>query len=233
MRAVYVLHIAAGSLGLLLGYVALYATKGGPVHRRSGMLFVYAMLTMAAAGLTLAIVRNKAPDINVPAALITSYLIVTALTTVRPLADDSPWRRPLEIGGPLLALGVAGVMLAFGIQTLAAGGRRDGMPAFPFFLFASFGLLGAAGDLRVLRSGVRRGSARLARHLWRMSIALLIAALSFSVQLAMLLPKSFRPRWMLFIPILAVLVTMFYWLWRVRSRRPQPRIVLAQPMVVR
>ncbi len=39
-------HILAGALGLVSGYVALYAVKGATLHRKSGMLFVYAMSTM-------------------------------------------------------------------------------------------------------------------------------------------------------------------------------------------
>ena len=94
------------------------------------------------------------------------------------------------------------------------------MPAFPFFLFATIGLLGSAGDLRVMRSGALTGAPRLARHLWRMSTALLIAALSFSVQLPKMLPKGVRiPGGLIALPMLAVLVTMLYWLWRVRLGR--------------
>ena len=39
-------HILAGGLALVFGYVALYAAKGATLHRKSGMLSVYAMLTM-------------------------------------------------------------------------------------------------------------------------------------------------------------------------------------------
>lgn len=61
MRMTYLLHILAGSLGLLFGYVALYATKGSTLHRRSGMLFVVVMLTTAVAGMVMATVRDVAP----------------------------------------------------------------------------------------------------------------------------------------------------------------------------
>ena len=43
-------HILAGVLALVFGYVALYATKGATLHRKSGMLFVYAMVTMSLSG---------------------------------------------------------------------------------------------------------------------------------------------------------------------------------------
>ena len=46
MRPTLLLHLATGALALVFGYVALYVRKGAPLHRRSGMLFVYAMLAM-------------------------------------------------------------------------------------------------------------------------------------------------------------------------------------------
>jgi uncharacterized membrane protein len=47
MRTILFVHILAGGLGLVSGYVALYATKGATLHRKSGMLFVCVMTTMA------------------------------------------------------------------------------------------------------------------------------------------------------------------------------------------
>jgi uncharacterized membrane protein len=226
VRSTYAVHILAGTLGLLGGYVALYSAKGGRVHRKSGMLFVYAMLTMAIAGMTIAVARGKAPDINIPAGLITSYMVITALITVRPPDIGAERRRWLDVGAMLVALGVGVTMLTFGLQAVANGGRRNGFPAFPYILFATFGLLGVAGDLRVLRSGALEGRPRLARHLWRMSVALFIAALSFSVQLPKFLPPPLRIRGLIMLPVLAVVVTMFYWLWRVRTRRSRLRVVV-------
>jgi multisubunit Na+/H+ antiporter MnhB subunit len=228
VRSAYAIHILTGTLGLLGGYVALYSAKGGAVHRRSGMLFVYAMLVMAVAGMTIAVVRDKAPDINLPAGLITSYMVITSLITVRPPAVESDGRRWLDVGAMLVALGVGTTMLVFGIEAIANGGKRNGFPAFPYFLFATFGLLGAAGDLRMLRTGALQGRPRLARHLWRMSVALFIAALSFSVQLAKFIPKPYRIQGLLMLPVLAVVVTMFYWLWRVRARRSRLRVVVVR-----
>jgi hypothetical protein len=222
MRMIYVIHIVAASLGLLSGYVALYAAKGAALHRRSGMVFVYTMLTMCVAGATLAIVRGAAPAVNVPAAMMTSYMVITSLTTVRPLPGKSRW---LDLVLLLVVIGVSLVDLTFGFEAIASGGKRQGIPAFPFFMFGTFGLLAAAGDLRMLRNGPLKGARRIARHLWRMSYALLIAALSFFIGQAKVIPKPIRIFPLLVLPVLAVLVTMLYWLWRVRIRRSLPGFV--------
>ena len=47
--AFLLLHILGGSLAIAAGYAAPFARKGGPAHRRAGMLFVYAMLALESA----------------------------------------------------------------------------------------------------------------------------------------------------------------------------------------
>jgi uncharacterized membrane protein len=209
------LHIVAGGLALVSGYVALYAAKGATLHRKSGMLFVYAMLVMSVGGLVIAAGRGAAPAINIPAALLTSYLVVTGLATVRPLGAGGRW---LVHGALLLAFAVSLTTLALGARALAAGGPQRGL-AVPLFMFGVVALLAGVGDLRMMRSGGLRGAARLARHLWRMSFALFIAALSFFIGQAKVIPEPIRIPGLLALPVLAVLVTMLYWLWRVRARR--------------
>jgi hypothetical protein len=217
-----VVHILAGSLGLVSGYLALYATKGAPLHRRSGMVFVSAMLTMCFLGTVIAAVRGVAPAMNIPAGLLTAYLVITALTTVRPPAARSRWLDPVLL---LVALAVGLTCLKFGFEAVAHGGKRNGMPAFPFFLFGGVGTLAALLDLKMIRAGGLRGAPRLARHLWRMCFALFIAALSFFLGQAKVIPKPIRIPGLLALPVLLVLVTMFYWLWRVRVRRTARGIV--------
>jgi hypothetical protein len=217
MIITYAIHILAGSLSLIFGYVALYSAKGATLHRRSGMVFVYAMLTMCVFGTLMAIVRGVAPAINVPAGLLTAYLVITALTTISPPATGAKW---LHIGLMLLALIVGLSDVSFALEAIANGGKRsDGMPAFPFIMFGMVGLVGSAGDYRVLRAGALKGRQRIGRHLWRMSFALFIAALSFFIGQARVIPEPIRKPALLALPVILVLVTMVYWLWRVRQMR--------------
>ena len=223
MHVALTLHIGTGIAAVLLGFVALYAAKGGALHRRSGLLFVYLMVIMAALGMVITVVRHVAPVANIPAGFLTIALVVTALITVRPAAAP----RWVSVGAMLVLLAVGVGCMILGAAALARGGRLDGIPAVPLLMFGVAGLLAAAGDVHVLRFGARRGSARLARHLWRMCFALFIASLSFTGQL----PKRFIPKQYHFpilfsLPVLAVLVTMCFWLWRLRGRHPVRRIAM-------
>lgn len=223
MTPTLLIHIIGGSLGLITGFTALYTSKGAPLHRRAGTVFVYSMLVMCATGITAAIVRGAAPAINIPAALLTASLIVTAVTTVRPPSALASW---LNSSATAIVFAVGLTCVVFMLQAFANGGKRNGMPAFPFMMFGVVALLAGLGDLRIMKSGPLQGARRIARHLWRMSFALFVAAMSFFIGQARVIPKPIRIYPLLALPVLAVLITMFYWLWRVRSPRRLRAVVV-------
>jgi hypothetical protein len=216
------IHVAAGGLAIILGAVALLVKKGGTIHRRSGMLFVFAMIVMSISAAMLG---------NVFGGLMTIYFVGTALTTVRPL----PWTRPINgallVNGAMLAIavGLAIIDMLQGVKAFnSPRGSLDGVPFPMFFFLATVLMLSALGDVRIMRFGVPRGRPRLARHLWRMCFALFIAAGSFfsiRERVAKILPDPFTTAPMRVLPILLVFGAMFYWLWRVRGRRTLPVLV--------
>jgi len=110
-----------------------------------------------------------------------------------------------------------------GFKALASpGGALNGVPFFMPFFLATITTLAAAGDIRMMRSGALRAAPRLARHLWRMCFALFIAAGSFfsiRARVAKVLPEPFTTPAMRALPVALVFLAMFYWLWRVRTRR--------------
>jgi hypothetical protein len=199
--------------------VALAVSKGATLHRRSGLLFVYAMLTMGISGAILAL-RQSLTNPNVLGGVLSAYFVVTALTTVRPV---SPWTRRLNSAALLVVIALTLFEIGLGIKALASPGRAiGGVPFFMPFFLATITTLAAAGDIRMMRSGVLRAAPRLARHLWRMCFALFIAVGSFfsiRARVAKVLPQPFTTPMMRALPVALVFVAMFYWLWRVRNRR--------------
>jgi uncharacterized membrane protein len=84
-------HVVAGGLALVFGYIALYAAKGASLHRKSGILFVYAMLTMSLTGALMDALITTRMSVSVVAGLVTFYFVTTALLTVRPRLEMSAW----------------------------------------------------------------------------------------------------------------------------------------------
>lgn len=223
------IHIAAGGLAIILGAVALSVKKGGNIHRRSGLLFVYAMLVMAVSASILSLLKGRV-DGNVAAGVLTAYFVGTALTTVRPVSSRT---RLINAVALTVAVVLAAGCVFGGVRVINTPGLdSNGVPfrtaGVMSLIVGALLIMAAAGDVRVMRFGMPRGGARLARHLWRMCFALFIAAGSFVSErerVAKILPEPFTTGPMRALPILLLFGAMFYWLWRVRGRRilPVPR----------
>lgn len=210
------IHIVAGLLAIASGAVALYAAKGSPLHRRSGMLFVIAMVVMTSSAVLMAAFLRP-NRVNVVAGVVTFYLVCTGLLTVRRQVEQM---RGLMTGFMLVALAGSAYAFALGIEGLnSVGGTVDKVPPPPLFMFGAVALLGAFGDARLLRARSIQGARRIARHLWRMSFAMWIATASFFLGQAKLFPAPVRQSGLLAIPVLLVLAMMLYWLVRVRLKR--------------
>jgi uncharacterized membrane protein len=231
VQVALLVHIVGGSLGLVAGAVALFAAKGAKLHRRSGMVFVYAMLTLSLTGAGIAASgRGGGWEASVIGGLLTAYLVTTALTTVRSPSAGSRW---VDRGATLLALAVGLTSVAVAVEMLARGeAQRGGIPVAMFFIHGSVALLGSAGDLRLMRAGGIQGARRLARHLWRMCFALWIASASFFLGQADELPQALRVPALLGILAFLPLLVMLYWLWRVRIRRSRRGIVEANRVAI-
>lgn len=223
------IHIAAGGLAIILGAIALSVKKGGSAHRRSGLLFVYAMLVMAVSASMLSLLEGRA-DGNVMAGVLTAYFVGTALTTVRPIAS---WTRRINAVALTVAVVLAAGCVINGVSLVNAPGRdSNGVPfqtvGVMSLIVATVLAMAAAGDVRIIRFGTPRGAPRLARHLWRMCFALFIAAGSFfSVRerVATVLPEPLTTGPLRALPIVLLFGTMFYWLWRLRGRRALPVLI--------
>jgi uncharacterized membrane protein len=205
-------HVGGAFVGLVAGGLALLARKGRRWHRLSGDVFCFAMLTMSGVG---ALVAPFLPEGQAPNTLMgafTFYLVATGWAAVR--------RRPGEVGRfEIGAAGFAGLLAAGGVAYawINAGGSHPlPSPEGPVIdVFALVVSLAAGLDLLVVRAGGLAGAARITRHLWRMTLALLIAAVSFAGQ-PKAIPPILRDSPLVLAPALAVLVALIYWLARVR-----------------
>jgi uncharacterized membrane protein len=222
------IHIIAGLIAIVAGFVAVYALKGARLHRKSGMVFVYSMWVLSLTGVVIAAVKQGWA--SVIGGSLAFYLVTTALLTVR--RRDQKFQ-VIDMAAMLLAIGIGVFSIKLGLDGLKSpGGKTTGVPAAMLFLFATVALLGALGDMRVMLMGQLQGARRIARHLWRMCFALFVASGSFFLGQAQVFPKPMRIYPLLAIPALLPLVLLLYWLVRVRFTRWYQRRKELWPAVV-
>jgi hypothetical protein len=208
-----IVHIVGGLASIVAGFIALFARKGSPLHRRAGDIFVVAMLFMGLAGAWVAF--TKSDPANVLGGVLTVYVVTTAWLTVK--------RKPNETGTSEVALLFLAVAMGIASYVLAA---RSSKGVTMYVIFGSIAMLFAAADLRMLLRGGLAGAKRLVRHLWRMGFALFAATASFFLGVAkdpVLRRQGLRPR--LFtpairhthlpeVPVYVVIALTIFWIVR-------------------
>ena len=226
--AALVTHIGGASLGIVSGFVALLARKGGRLHRLAGQVFFVSMLGMSAVA---AVVAPMLPDrVSALMGAFTFYLTLTAWTVVRRPAGGVG---QVERGAGFAALAIAAAAVTLGVLgAQQPRGLLDGQPSQIGFVLAIIATAAAFADFSVVRRAGLTGPPRVARHLWRMCLALFIAAGSAAAQpkVTQFLPHSLRGSALTMLPALAVLALMVFWLIRVRipkRRRAAPQILVA------
>lgn len=214
-----VLHIAGGMAGLASGMAAILATKGSRFHRSAGKVFVVSMLVMGAFGAYAGFLKSQ--HFNVLAGIFTCYLVASAWLTVARKARETGVTELV-----LLMLAVAAGALSSMFGWAGATGVRGG-PFAGYFVFAAIAFVFAAFDVRMLVRGGVSGAGRIARHLWRMGIALFVAAGSFflgtasdpvlrrSGLRATMFTPEIRATHLPELPVLLIIGLTLYWLCRV------------------
>jgi uncharacterized membrane protein len=209
---VYV-HIWAALVAILFGFASLFFRKGSRLHRATGNVFFVSMLAMTSIAAFRAAFATPAIA-NVLVGVLTFYLVASSWLTVRRKEGQTG---VTEIVLMLMALtdGIAGWVVAWQ-ATNSATGLIEGAPPIGYFIIGALALFAAGSDIRLLvRRGVS-GAYRIARHLWRMSFALLIATASLFLGQQKVIPEAMRGSPLLFVPVIIVVVLMIYWLVRVR-----------------
>jgi hypothetical protein len=203
------IHIIAGLIAIVAGFISVFAIKGLKLHRKAGMTFVYSMLVLSITGAVIAAIKQQ--PTNIIGGSLAFYMVTTALLTVR-----HQLARWMDIGALLIGATVGVFAIKIGFDVLNAGtGKMKGVPAGMLFFFGVVALLAVAGDIRMMLAGNLQGAQRIARHLWRMCFSLFIASGSFFLGQAKVIPKPVRILPLLAIPALLPLVLLLYWLVRV------------------
>ncbi|HEY5072517.1 MAG TPA: hypothetical protein VII63_10855 [Caulobacteraceae bacterium] len=211
-----VLHIGGGLVGIASGSAALVLRKGGAAHRLAGNLFFGSMLIMASVGAAVSPLIGQ--PANVVGGVFALYFLVTGWMAAK--RKDGPLG-VVELGAMAIPIAVAAAMLAFGFIALASPSHEiEGVPAPAPFVMAALAALAAGADIRVVLRRRLEGASRIARHLWRLCAALLIADGSLFLGQPKVFPPTLRGSPVMFLPELFVFVIMITWLVRLRRRSP-------------
>jgi hypothetical protein len=216
----FVLHISGGTIGLVSGTVAVFAAKGGRLHRTSGNIFFGSMLVMAAFAIYLAFVM-PGQIVNVFIGTFALYLVTTAWMTVRRNEGTVGFAEKVAMAVAIILCApfvVLSFQLAMGLPPFFKSAvALEGPVLIAIYSFTSVLVIAAISDVKVVRAGGIAGAPRIARHLWRMCVGLTLAAGSaFTNGLPRLLPGPMHVTPMFFVPQFLPLILLIFWMIRVK-----------------
>jgi hypothetical protein len=211
-------HVLGGGAAILSGYAALGFRKGGGNHAKAGTLFFASMVLLASTGAAMAV--WKGDPLTALAGPIALYFIATSWRTARLRSGEAG--RP-ELWGLAAVASLAATFLAFGLYASAQPNGQLGVyPAMICYVWAGILTLAAGLDLNFILRRRLAYRQRIARHLWRMCFALFIATGSFFLGQQKVMPAEWRGWWVWFVPAMAPLAFMIFWLVRTRIDRRSP-----------
>ena len=222
-----IIHASCATIALLSGFFAMILRKGSGMHRIAGTVFFVAMLGMTSCAAYVAFGRLHV--MNALNSIHTLYLVLTGWLAARRIDAKTTM---LDVPALLLALAVGSAMVFYGFVAVNdPTGMLQGYRAVLYFVFGTIALLHGASDIRMVARGGVSGSSRIARHLWRMSLALLFTTLSLYPGQPRFFPPSWRATNLLYVPHILLFGSMMLALVRV-NRQKRAAVAKEVPAVV-
>ncbi len=201
------LHIAAGTVALFLGALAVIFRKGGTIHVRAGIGFAVSMLTLAASADVLAPLVGEPNRLS---SLFVGYFVITSWMAARRRDGRTGWPEMAGCGAAVFA----GAALLWGAST--ADPNVTPVGTGPVIILGGLCVLAGLLDLHVILRRTMTHAQRLARHLWRMCFAFFVATGSFFLGQQQVMPEAWQGSPILFVLAFAPFAVMLFWLVRVR-----------------
>ena len=216
------IHIAAGTVALMLAPLAMLTVKGGRAHRRWGKIYFWSMAAVAATAVVMALWRPK-----IFLALLAVFSFYMAFSGYRTLGR----KRPAQGQGPtaldwtaaLLTFAVSAVMAVLGLIRPGEAWQRLGIVPV---VFGALGMILAGLDIgKFVRPPTDRNAWWFA-HMGGMLGSYIATVSAFSVVNFTFLPTAARWLWPTVIGTPLIVVWIAY--YRIRfSRAPAARVEAA------
>ena len=202
-----VLHVIAGSTGLIAGTINMNRKKGDRYHKLAGDFFFYGMLTAGTAALVLSVMHPKL------------FLFITGVFTIYMVGTGRRYLSLRQLGAGQKAKTIDWVlaisMLMFGIAFIGFGIYnliKSNTFGIVFIAFGYISISMVRQDVKNYRGKTETKHTWLTLHLQRMTGAYIAAMTAF---LVVNLPKDSIPHYLSFIPWLlpTMVITPLIFKW--------------------
>ncbi len=221
MRLFLLVHVTAGTGGLVLAPIALATAKGGKQHKRWGMVYLWCMGIVAATALPMAFYR---PILFLALVAVFSFYAAFSGYRVLKLKD-------LPRGGRARAIDwtAAGITMASSLALSVLGWYRPDIMRMPRVVPVIFGLLGMRLAYVQIKSFIIKPTARMFwwyTHLGNFIGSYIAMWSAFSV---VTLSQLFGNAWYVWlwptmVGVPAIVVTVGYYMRKFAPKQPTPLV---------
>lgn len=198
------IHATLGSIAFIAGFIAIIAKKGNTTHKKSGIVFYYAMLAAAISALVIAVLPKHESPFLFTIGLFSSYFIITGYRALR-----------FKKANPTLIVDkiISVLMILTGIVMILYPLISTGKINTVLGIFGTLGIIFAVRDLLLFKNAKKLRKSWLKLHIGKMLGGYISAVTAFIVV------NQFIPGiagWL--VPSVFGAAYMNYWFWKLNKK---------------
>lgn len=199
-----IIHAALGGIALLAGLIAIISKKGQPIHKKSGIVFYYAMITSGASAIVIALMPKHENPFLIAVGIFSLYFVIGGYRALRFKSMTSSIKNDKILSIIMLITGALMILLPLVISQSIN---------LVLLIFGIIGILFALRDLKLYQNRERLKKGWLKLHLGKMLGGYISATTAFVVV------NGFFPgiyNW--FIPGIIGTIYITYWMKKIDKK---------------
>lgn len=199
-----IIHAALGGIALLAGLIAIISKKGQPTHKKSGIVFYYAMITSGASAIVIALMPKHENPFLIAVGVFSLYFVIGGYRALRFKSMTSSIKNDKILSIIMLITGVLMILLPLVISQSIN---------LVLLIFGIIGILFALRDLKLYQNREQLKKGWLKLHLGKMLGGYISATTAFVVV------NGFFPgiyNW--FIPSVIGTIYITYWMKKIDKK---------------
>lgn len=212
IKVLIFIHASFGGIALLAGFVSIVAKKGQTIHKKSGLVFYYAMLTSAVMAILISLLPKHESPFLFAVGIFSMYFVLTGYRALRFKSKNPKLIVDQWISRIMIITGVLMIILPLFIEKSVN---------IVLLVFAIIGILFSVRDILNYRHPEKLKSKWLKLHLGKMTGGYIASVTAFVIV------NDFFPSiygW--FIPGIIGGIFITYWIRKINNKIPPSKTKL-------
>lgn len=167
-----IIHAAFGGIALLAGFISIVAKKGRKIHKKSGLVFYYAMLTSAIMAILISVLPEHESPFLFAVGIFSMYFVLTGYRALRFKSKNVNLQVDKWISGIMVFTGILMIVLPLILEKSVN---------IVLLVFAVIGIVFSVRDLTRFKSPEKLKKAWLKLHLGKMTGGYIASVTAFVI----------------------------------------------------